>query len=372
MSKKHIRSYGRLKINKLDWLLAIAFVVISLGSLWMSLGICLSNAGSKAAQAFLDLGVAFGFVANVSLFGQSAVVIAYNSLLIYGSLMLLIFGSIALVKGGLKDRVPGLVAEFVAALGFAFLFGFVYEYLAGSAKGSVNPFWPASLIFFLVLLFCIMVFAIYATFNVRFKISLYGEDEEAVEEAKEEQPVEEPAPVVEEQPVEEPVEEEVPEELTEEEEEAEEEEEELEEDEEVEEGEEGEENEFAGFGKRRKRIPFENKIRRAKPETREKYKALVAGLREYDFNDRKSIPGETFSYKKEKMIFITISGSILKVYFNLNPAEFVDSPIPIQDVSEIKKYSGTPAFLKVKSNLAVKRAIALGKRIAEEHGIPKK
>ena len=372
MSKKQLKTYGRLKVNKLDWLLAIACCVIAVGALWISLGISIANAGDKAGQAFLDVGAAFGFVVSTSLFGQSAVVIAYNSVILYGSIALLVLGTLFLLKKGLKERIPGLVAELVAAVGFCFLLSFVHEYIGGSGKGSVNGFWPISLIVFLILLCCIMVFAVWATFNTNYDVSLKKDKVE--DEQVEEQPVEEEqvAEEVKEEPVQEASEEEIVEDDEEEvEEDNEEDDEDLDEEEVEEEQAEGEKG-FTGFGKRHKRVPFENKIRRADPETRQKYKDLVAGLREYDFNDRKSIPGETFSYKKEKMVFITISGKTLRAYFNINPAEFADSPIPIVDVSEVKKYSATPSCLKIKSNLAVRRAIALGRRLAEERNVPKK
>lgn len=383
---KNFKKYGRNNPNKLDYLLAIVCAVIGVAALWISLGISIGDAGTYAGAAFMDLVRGLGFVADAGKNGQSAVVSAYVTVIIYESLLLLVLGSLYLVKKGLKERIPGLVAEFVAAVGMSFFICFTYEFGFGSAKASVNSFWPLSLIVFILILLALMVISTYATFNTAIDIEIakkcevsYAseENEEPEEEEKEEEePEEEPA----EEPKEEPQEEEQPEEQPEEEpeeeepeEESEEDEEESDEDAEGEEGEEGEEgNEFSGLGKRRKRVPFENKMRRADVDTRERYKFIVSELRQYDFNDRKSIPGETFSYKREKLIFITFSGSTLKVHFRLDPKDYEDSPIPAKDAGDAKKYEDVPLFLKIKSDLAARRVLLLAQKVIEEHNVPKK
>ena len=99
---------------------------------------------------------------------------------------------------------------------------------------------------------------------------------------------------------------------------------------------------------------------------------IVNALNEYEFNDRISIPGETFSYKRERLIFITFSGKTLKAHFKLSPRRFEDSPIPAKDASDVKKYEDIPMYLKIKSDLAARRVIALGRELAEKHEVPKK
>ena len=371
---KSLKKYGRVNPNKLDYLLAIVCVVIAVAALWISIGISLSDAGVYAGAAFMDLVRGLGFVADAAKHGQSAVISAYVTVVVYESLLLLVLGSMYLVKKGLKDRIPGLVAEFVAAVGMAFFVCFTYEFGFGSAKASVNSFWPLSLIIFIIVLLALMVISTYMTFNtnvdvnVAQKAEVSYESEEVEEEKAEEQPeekAEEPA----EEPKEEPKEEEK---LEEEPQEEPEEEPEEESDEEEAEGEGEEGNEFSALGKRRKRVPFENKMRRADVDTRERYKFIVSELRQYDFNDRKSIPGETFSYKREKLIFITFSGSTLKIHFRLDPKDYEDSPIPVKDAGEAKKYEDVPLFLKIKSDLAARRALLLAQKVIEDNNVPKK
>ncbi len=144
--------------------------------------------------------------------------------------------------------------------------------------------------------------------------------------------------------------------------------EELKEEEVPEEGEEGDDA-YKNLGKRKKRVPFENIMRKINPETKGFYQSIVTELRKYKFNDRISIPGETFSFKRERFIFITVVGTTLRVYFRLDPKQFYGSTIPMKDASDVKKYQDIPSFLKIKSNLAVKRTIELAKKLAEENGI---
>ena len=104
MAKK-FKTYGRKSINKLDWLIAIAAVVIAVGAVILCIGVSVKNAAQYVAPAFQDVLLAFGFVADASQFGQGAVVIAYNSAIIYASILLVVVGSIALMKKGRSERV---------------------------------------------------------------------------------------------------------------------------------------------------------------------------------------------------------------------------------------------------------------------------
>ena len=428
MEKSKIKWHGRVKINRLDWFLAIACCIFGFSALWISLGISIANCAPYAINALTTFGRGLGFLFQVE-YGQGVVVSAIVCVVFYEALLFLCVGIIYLLKTKQKDRIPGIFAIFVTLLGVALYLSFAFEFLNGKSAGVVNMFWPITLYILVVIQLLLAGFGAYITFNHNIVIELPSEvDEDANEfeeaepvyeeildeEEKLEEPVEEVQPeeeiseeaiqdVVEEEPIveetteEQPVEETpvqedevqeeepqevvqeettepviIPEELVEEEEEEAEEDfnEDEESDEEVELDENG--NPFGNLGPRRKRIPFENKIKRSKPETRERYKIIVDALREFDFNDRKSIPCETFSFKKEKLIVLAFSGSTLKAFFRLNPAEYEDSPIPVKDATDVKKYQETPAYLVIKSDLAARRAVMLAERIAEERGIPKK
>lgn len=382
MGKHILKRYGRPQPNKLDWLLAIAACVFALSSLWISLGISMANAAQSSIEAFSTFARGLSFNFDLS-YGQSAIISVFTAVLVYLPLLTLIVCTIYYSTKKIKGRIAGLYALLVSSVGFALFLCFTYEFAHGHAAGVLNEFWPYSLIFFLVLFGCLIITACALTLNQNSFLEFVSEEAEepVLEETKEdEQPeevteavAEEEEPVVESEPEEEIVEEsaeEVVEEAVEEEQPEEVEEESSLEEEEI--IEEDEDNPFAGLGKRRKRIPFENKVKRAKPEVRTRYRLIVSALREYDFNDRKSIPCETFSYKKEKMVILTFSGQTLKAYFRLKASDYVDSTIPLKDAEGIKKYEDTPSYLIIKSDLAARRVIQLAERIIQEHNIPKK
>ena len=73
MAKK-FKSYGRVRINKLDWLLTIVCCVIAVGALLFSIGVSVVDAGDRAYLAFYDFARGLGFIGDAVNFGQSAVV----------------------------------------------------------------------------------------------------------------------------------------------------------------------------------------------------------------------------------------------------------------------------------------------------------
>ena len=196
------------------------------------------------------------------------------------------------------------------------------------------------------------------------------EDEEPVEEPEDEPEEEQP---VEEQPQEEPQEEPAPEEPEEqpEEEEADEEE---EEDEEEGEGEEApaDDNAPAGLnikGKRR-RASFETRLKNSEFDLRHKYYDLRDYIKWYGLRNRISIPGDTFSYKRQRYVFITIVGKHIRVYLNLDPNDYADSTIPVEPALA-KKYEDLPCLLRVKSDLSYRRAKKLVDDIMQKIGMDK-
>ena len=194
------------------------------------------------------------------------------------------------------------------------------------------------------------------------------EDEEPVEEPEDEPEEEQP---VEEQPQEEPQEEPAPEEPEEqpEEEEADE-----EEEEDEEEGEEApaDDNAPAGLnikGKRR-RASFETRLKNSEFDLRHKYYDLRDYIKWYGLRNRISIPGDTFSYKRQRYVFITIVGKHIRVYLNLDPNDYADSTIPVEPALA-KKYEDLPCLLRVKSDLSYRRAKKLVDDVMQKIGMDK-
>ena len=175
--------------------------------------------------------------------------------------------------------------------------------------------------------------------------------------AQEEVKEEEPAPA----PVEEPVEEEPAEEPEEEE-------------EEVEEEQEAPADDNAPVGLairgKRRRASFETRLKNSEFDLRHKYYDLRDYIKWYGLRNRISIPGDTFSYKRQRYVFVTIVGKHIRVYLNLDPNNYADSTIPVEK-AEAKKYEDLPCLLRVKSDLSYRRAKKLVDDLMQKIGIDK-
>ena len=187
-----------------------------------------------------------------------------------------------------------------------------------------------------------------------------------VEQPVEEEPQEEPA---EEPKEEEPAPEEEPQE-----EEPEEEPEDEEEEEEEEEGEEAPAEDGAPVGPaskgKRRRANFETRLKNSEFDLRHKYYDLRDYIKWYGLRNRISIPGDTFSYKRQRYVFVTIVGKHIRVYLGLDPNYYADSTIPVEK-AEAKKYEDLPCLLRVKSDLSYRRAKKLVDDLMQKVGLDK-
>lgn len=178
--------------------------------------------------------------------------------------------------------------------------------------------------------------------------------QEHVEEKHAEQPAPAPAPA----PAKEPEPQPEPEEPEEEEEEA-------------EEAAPADDNSPVGLnikGKRR-RASFETRLKNSEFDIRHKYYDLRDYIKWYGLRNRISIPGDTFSYKRQRYVFVTIVGKHIRVYLGLDPANYADSTIPVEK-AEAKKYEDLPCLLRVKSDLSYRRAKKLVDDLMQKIGIP--
>lgn len=105
------------------------------------------------------------------------------------------------------------------------------------------------------------------------------------------------------------------------------------------------------------RIPFNERVLGYSKELKDKYNELKNYILSYDVKSRISNSGDSFRSKRKLYVKITSSGnSGFRVYFALNPEDYKDSPIPVKASGPVKTYKETPAFLRVSSDLSVKRA----------------
>ena len=122
-------------------------------------------------------------------------------------------------------------------------------------------------------------------------------------------------------------------------------------------------------GKRR-RASFETRLKNSEFDLRHKYYDLRDYIKWYGLRNRISIPGDTFSYKRQRYVFVTIVGKHIRVYLNLDPNNYADSTIPVEK-AEAKKYEDLPCLLRVKSDLSYRRAKKLVDDLMQKIGIEK-
>ena len=175
------------------------------------------------------------------------------------------------------------------------------------------------------------------------------EVEPAPEEAPVEEPVAEPEPVVEEQPVEEPQPEPAPEEQP---------------------AEEAAPVEAPVEEKKPIiRIPFTERMINADEEMKKNYNELKNEILSYGVNSRVSNSGDTFRLHRVTYVKITIAGLSLKLYFALNPDDYKDSTLPIQNAGHKGIYAEIPLVFKVKSGLSMRRCKQLIQDLMDKNGL---
>ena len=121
---------------------------------------------------------------------------------------------------------------------------------------------------------------------------------------------------------------------------------------------------------RKRRASFETRLRNSEFDLRHKYYDLRDYIKWYGLRNRVSIPGDTFSYKRQRYVFITIIGKHIRVYLDLDPKNYEGSTMPVEP-SAAKKYEDLPCLLRVKSDLSYRRAKKLVDDVMEKVGLPR-
>lgn len=124
------------------------------------------------------------------------------------------------------------------------------------------------------------------------------------------------------------------------------------------------------FGNGRRRPKFETRLRNSEYDIRHKYYDLRDYLKWYGLTNRLSIPGDTFTLRRERLAFITINGKHIKLYLALDPKKYEGGSIPVEAIDS-KKFEDLPCALRVKSDLSYRRAKQLIDDLMAEKGIAK-
>ena len=117
------------------------------------------------------------------------------------------------------------------------------------------------------------------------------------------------------------------------------------------------------------RIPFEERLLSSDKDIQDLYSELKNEILSYGVKSRVSSSGDTFRLHRKTYIKLTVAGKSLKLYFALNPDDYRDSPIPVQDASEKGIYAEIPLVFKVKSPLSVRRCKQLIQDTMERDGL---
>ena len=128
-------------------------------------------------------------------------------------------------------------------------------------------------------------------------------------------------------------------------------------------------NRIPGTGESVKRKTFAEKIVESEQTTKDQYSQLKSLLISYGMKSRVAKSNETFRFKKQLFVKITVQGKSLKVFLALNPDDYVGTKFPIKDMSYKASYSEVPLLIKVRSNLSFKRAKILVEELMAKKGI---
>lgn len=117
------------------------------------------------------------------------------------------------------------------------------------------------------------------------------------------------------------------------------------------------------------RIPFQERMVNAEDDMKDNYNELKNEILSYGVKSRVSNSGDTFRLHRKTFVKITIAGKSLKLYFALNPADYENSTIPVQNAGEKNIYSEIPLVFKVKSGLSLRRAKQLIADVMQPDGL---
>ena len=117
------------------------------------------------------------------------------------------------------------------------------------------------------------------------------------------------------------------------------------------------------------RIPFEERMVKAEKEMKDNYNEIKNEILSYGVKSRISNSGDTFRLHRKTYVKITIAGKSLKLYFALDPKDYRDTTIPVNDAGEKGIYEEIPLVFKVKSGLSVKRCKQLIADVMEKDNL---
>lgn len=120
---------------------------------------------------------------------------------------------------------------------------------------------------------------------------------------------------------------------------------------------------------------FTAKLKQSDDEVKDRYGMIKNALLSYKkFKSTVSWNADRFNCGRTTIAKMNIRGKTLCVYFALDPKDpaFKQTIYNQKDMSDQKAYAQTPFMMKIKSDLAAKRAVRLVETLAEQKGVAKK
>lgn len=117
------------------------------------------------------------------------------------------------------------------------------------------------------------------------------------------------------------------------------------------------------------RISFIDRMISSDEEMHVNYNLLKNEILSYGVKSRVSNSGDTFRLHKKTYVKITIAGKSLKLYFALDPKDFEDTTMPVQDAGHKGIYADIPLVFKVRSELSMRRCKDLIQTVMEKDNL---
>ena len=117
------------------------------------------------------------------------------------------------------------------------------------------------------------------------------------------------------------------------------------------------------------RIPFQTRMAEVDDEIKNRYNELKSEIMSYGVKSRVSNSGDTFRLHKVTFVKMTIAGKGLKLYMALDPKDYANTTLPIQDAGHKGTYKDIPLVFKVKSDLSMRRAKQLIADVMSKNGL---
>ena len=117
------------------------------------------------------------------------------------------------------------------------------------------------------------------------------------------------------------------------------------------------------------RLTFTERLLQSEQDVHDLYNEVKNEILSWGVKSRISANGDTFRLHKKMYVRITVAGKALKLYFALDPADYANTTLPIQDASNKEMYQEIPLVFKIKSGLSLRRCKDLIRDAMEKDGL---